>query len=130
MLDTCVLLDLSIAPERISESTLAWLLGSETTLIVSAAVAWEVAIKTKAGKLIGGDRLLAAWDQQLQELAAVQMGIDHRDALHAGGLGWGHLDPFDRMIVAQALRRNLPVATRDRAIVGAAICATVDTARG
>ncbi|BBX43450.1 hypothetical protein MSIM_49010 [Mycobacterium simiae] len=40
-------------------------------------------------------------------------------------LPWDHKDPFDRVIVAQALRRNLTIATRDAKIVDAALTPTL-----
>jgi PIN domain nuclease of toxin-antitoxin system len=43
----------------------------------------------------------------------------------AGRLSWEHKDPFDRVIVAQALRRNLTIATRDTKIIGAAMTPTL-----
>ncbi len=87
LLDTCVRLDLSIAPERIGEEALARLIDPTTILLASAALAWEVAMKTRAGKLLGGDRLLAAWDRQLSDLGVVPICIEHQDSLRAGGLG-------------------------------------------
>ncbi|MFY2862025.1 PIN domain-containing protein [Mycobacterium sp. THU-M104] len=43
----------------------------------------------------------------------------------AGRLPWEHKDPFDRVIVAQALRRNLTIATRDTKIIAAAMTRTL-----
>jgi PIN domain nuclease of toxin-antitoxin system len=43
----------------------------------------------------------------------------------AGGLPWDHRDPFDRMIVAQAGRRGLTIATRDRHMLDAALTPTL-----
>ncbi|MFT4294304.1 MAG: type II toxin-antitoxin system VapC family toxin [Micropruina sp.] len=127
LLDTCALLDLTIAPDRISSTVLAELSDRSVGLLVSAVTAWEVAIKTRQGKLPGGERLLASWDQTLIDLQATALGIDHADAVRAGGLPWAHRDPFDRMLVAQSARHNIPLVTRDDAIIGARIVPTVDT---
>ena len=43
----------------------------------------------------------------------------------AGRLRWNHRDPFDRMIVAQAARRGLTIATRDAGILNAALTPTM-----
>jgi PIN domain nuclease of toxin-antitoxin system len=43
----------------------------------------------------------------------------------AGRLRWNHRDPFDRMIVAQAARRGLTIATRDAGILNAALTPTL-----
>ena len=53
------------------------------------------------------------------------MAISADDAIHAGRLGWENKDPFDRMIVAQSMRRGLTVATRDRRILDAGLAATL-----
>ncbi len=51
--------------------------------------------------------------------------IDSEDAIVAGRLPWDHRDPFDRVIVAQALRRNLTVVTRDAKVLTAALTPTL-----
>jgi PIN domain nuclease of toxin-antitoxin system len=127
LLDTCTFLDLSIAPDTIADNVRVDLGDLSVTLLVSAATAWEIAIKTRHGRLPGGERLLDSWDQSLMDLQASPLPIDHGDAIRAGGLQWAHHDPFDRMLVAQAVRRNLPVATRDDVIIDARIAAIIDT---
>ena len=54
-------------------------------------------------------------------MSIVELPIDAADAILAGRLHWAHKDPFDRVIVAQALRRNLTIATRDSKILDAAL---------
>lgn len=97
-----------------------------TPLRVSAASAWEVAIKTRQGRLPGGDRLVTSWDQALLDLRAEPLAMDAADAIRAGSLGWAHHDPFDRMLVAQAMRYNLVLATSDHGIIDAALVTTLD----
>ncbi|MFT3970941.1 MAG: type II toxin-antitoxin system VapC family toxin [Micropruina sp.] len=129
LLDTCTLLEMTIVPGRIARAAMAELNDPSVELLVSAATAWEVSIKTRQGKLAGGERLLASWDRALLDLQATPLGIDHNDAIRAGGLPWAHRDPFDRMLVAQATRNNVPLVTRDEVILGAGIVATLDTRR-
>ena len=54
-------------------------------------------------------------------MSASELSIESADAILAGRLPWAHRDPFDRAIVAQALRRNLTIATRDNKILDAAL---------
>jgi PIN domain nuclease of toxin-antitoxin system len=54
-------------------------------------------------------------------MTAVELPIDAGDAILAGRLPWDHKDPFDRIIVAQAARRNLTIATSDKQIIRAAL---------
>jgi PIN domain nuclease of toxin-antitoxin system len=81
-------------------------------VFVSAASAWELAIKSKAGKLEATDlldRLAAELDDEGFQVLPVL--LDH--ALRAGLLVEHHKDPFDRMLVAQAQAENLQVISND-----------------
>lgn len=129
LLDACALLDLTSVPDNIDDTVREQLSDLSTKLLVSAATAWEIAIKTRSGKLFGGDRLLTSWEQSLIDLQADSIAIDHHDAIRAGGLPWTHRDPFDRMLVAQARRYNVSVATSDNTIIEARIIDTIDTRR-
>lgn len=127
LLDTCTVLDLAIAPSRIAAAAMAELGDPSTSLLVSAVSAWEISIKTRRGRLPGGERLLNSWRRSLLDLRADSLGIDHDDAIRAGGLPWAHPDPFDRMLVAQAARLNVALATRDAVIIAAGVVRVVDT---
>jgi len=89
--------------ERISD-------GAEL-VAVSAASIWEAAIKVALGKLDMPDGLAAAVvDEGFEPLPVT---FEHAEA--AGGLPPHHRDPFDRMLVAQALSENLTLVTHDPA---------------
>lgn len=85
---------------------------------------WEIAIKTRLGRL-DGEALLSAWADIIADMGTTELPIESPDAILAGRLPWEHKDPFDRVIVAQALRRNLTIATRDAAILDAAVAPTL-----
>lgn len=129
LLDTNALLWLVADPARIDPGAAERLLDPETRLIVSAASAWEVATKTRSGRLPGGEALVSTWSETLIGLKAEHIAIEPEDALLAGSLDWPHRDPFDRMIVAQARRRHLMVATSDDLILGAALVRILDIRR-
>jgi PIN domain nuclease of toxin-antitoxin system len=57
----------------------------------------------------------------MTDMTATELPIEATDAILAGRLPWEHKDPFDRVIVAQAARRNLTIATRDERIRDAAL---------
>lgn len=126
LLDTSVLLWLVAAPEKIFVPTREVLSEPTTEVAVSAASAWEIAIKTRLGRL-EGDALLSAWPEVLADMNATELPIGARDAILAGRLPWDHRDPFDRVIVAQAARRNLTIATSDSRILQAALTPTLKT---
>lgn len=120
LLDTNALLWLTSTPERISASARTVLEYQGNELFVSAASTWEVAIKTRIGRLNGAP-LLSAWDDVLADMNATEVAISGADATIAGQLDWEHKDPFDRMIVAQAARRGLTIATSDSQLIQGAL---------
>ncbi|WP_343601978.1 type II toxin-antitoxin system VapC family toxin [Mycobacterium sp.] len=126
LLDTNALLWLVTAPEKVSDSAREVLSEPSTELMVSAASAWEIAIKTRLGRL-DGEPLLCAWSEIIADMTATDLPIDAGDAVLAGRLPWEHKDPFDRVIVAQATRRNLTIATRDTHILRATLTPTLHT---
>ena len=124
VLDTHTLLWLVATPEAVSVQARNVLGQRSCTVWVSAASAWEIAIKTRLGRL-DGEPLLSAWSDIIADMAATELPIDSADAIFAGRLPWEHRDPFDRMLVAQATRRNLTIATRDEQILRAALTPTL-----
>lgn len=81
----------------------------DTLVAVSAASAWEIAIKSAWGKLRAPDDLEA----ELRRNSFVQLPIRVVHAVRAGELPRLHGDPFDRMLVAQAELERLTLVTRD-----------------
>lgn len=128
LLDTNAYLWLLSDPDRMAPSALEVIADPGNELFVSAASAWEIAIKTRIGRL-DGNRLLAAWDQTLDSMSAADLAITSADAAVAGQLAWEHRDPFDRVIVAQAVRRGLTIATSDAIIQGASLGPIIDIRR-
>ncbi len=119
LLDTHTLLWLASTPSDLDASALAVIADPNTNVWVTAASAWEIAVKTRLGRL-DGEALLSAWTDIVSDMSTTELPIESPDAILAGRLPWGHKDPFDRVIVAQALRRNLTIATRDAKILDAA----------
>ena len=124
LLDTHTLLWLVSQPSAVDSEVLDQLADPANTVSVSAASAWEIAIKTRLGRL-EGSTLLATWAGQLEAMRVDDLPIDSDDAILAGRLPWQHRDPFDRVIVAQALRRNLTIATRDAKSLDSAVTPTL-----
>ena len=85
---------------------------SPTALVhVSAATVWEIAIKTRLGKVDPGTASL------YREIAAngfVELPISGRHAESAGSLPLHHDDPFDRMLIAQSQIEDLTLVTHDK----------------
>ncbi len=117
LLDTHALLWVLVDPGRIPAETLATVRAPGTTVYVSAASAWEIATKHGLGKLEGAAAVVSGYREHLARLRAEELAITGHHALTAGSLQWSHRDPFDRVIVAQAVLESLPVVTSDAAFV-------------
>jgi PIN domain nuclease of toxin-antitoxin system len=98
--------------EKLSAKARAVIEDSETDIYISAASAWELAIKSQIGKF-RANVLVRNLDHQIQEEGFIELPISIEHALRAGLLSGGHKDPFDRMLIAQAQVENLPVITKD-----------------
>ncbi|MGH8622275.1 MAG: type II toxin-antitoxin system VapC family toxin [Burkholderiales bacterium] len=113
LLDTQCWLWMLMAPERLSESSRALVTAAETDLILSAASAWEIAIKYGLRKL----RLPAHPTELVPDLmtktAVSALPVHHSHALHVARLPPHHRDPFDRLLIAQAQLEGLPILTAD-----------------
>jgi PIN domain nuclease of toxin-antitoxin system len=112
--DTHVVLWSLLRPDEIDPGAARALRSAANDVAVSAASLWEIAIKAAAGKL----RLPGTPAEWMPE-ALARTGFDvvavgARHALAAGALPPHHRDPFDRMLVAQALLEGLTLVTRDR----------------
>jgi PIN domain nuclease of toxin-antitoxin system len=84
-------------------------IGQEQDVYVSAASFLEIAIKQRAGKLaLEGSPRAAARAAGFSELA-----IGGADAETASALDWDNRDPFDRILVAHCLNRDLAIVTAD-----------------
>jgi PIN domain nuclease of toxin-antitoxin system len=80
-------------------------------VLVSAATVWEIEIKRALGKLDAPDGLVDA----VEASAFQALPISPADAERAGRLPPHHRDPFDRMLVAQAMRLDAVIVSRDDA---------------
>ena len=81
----------------------------EIEVLVSAATAWEIAIKSAAGRLDIPDDLSSALEAN--DFDALPISVAH--ALGVGRLPLHHADPFDRMLIAQAMIEGLTLISVD-----------------
>lgn len=102
-----------------------WLAGDERTsrrardvidrpdndVLVSAASAWEITTKHRLGKLPGADVVAADVMTAIERHGFQPLAITVAHAERAGRLPGPHRDPFDRMLIAQALAHDLPLVS-------------------
>ena len=110
LLDTHVLLWWLADDPRLTPAMREAIADPSTSIMVSAASAWEAAIKAAVGKLTVPDGL----QQELERHGFDELPVTIEDGLAAGALPRHHSDPFDRMLIAQATRRRFVVVTADR----------------
>jgi PIN domain nuclease of toxin-antitoxin system len=114
-----VLVDTHIAlwalgePERLTRSERSLLIDPTVDRCLSPISIWEAAIKREAGRLRAPRNLSAVLAAQFRILALTAALLEQ-----AAELPRHHLDPFDRVLVAHALREDLEVLTRERAFAG------------
>jgi PIN domain nuclease of toxin-antitoxin system len=109
LVDTHALLWWLTDDPRLSEKAREALADPANDVLVSTASVWEIAIKRALGKLSAPDDLpdhIVA-----QGLSWLPVGAEH--AWHVRDLPPHHRDPFDRLLVAQALSERLPIVSAD-----------------
>jgi len=113
LLDTQAFLLWVSGSDRLTPRAAETIADPETHVLVSAVTAWEIAIKSAAGKL----ELEAPADTYVPDRIQLHgfepLAIDMAHALRAGGLPRHHGDPFDRMLVAQGQAEDVPIITGD-----------------
>lgn len=124
LVDSSGLLFALLAPERLSPLARRVLEDRSSALVWSAASTWEVIVKARLGKLdLGGDVATVLGEQILRmgmRILPVEQAHSLRvaslpdvDWIDAGGSSRRHADPFDRLLVAQALVEGLPILSSD-----------------
>ena len=117
LLDTHVFLWLNQQPEKLSKNVLALCEDSKNTLYLSHVSPWEIQIKSKLGKLnlqIPLQEMIAT-QQRDNDLKLLPITLQHIYAL--ADLENYHQDPFDRLLIAQAIVESMPLITVDSKIM-------------
>lgn len=113
LVDTQCWLWMSASPERLSSRARAVVQTTANELYLSAASAWEIAIKHALGKLRLPETPERFVPSRVDALRMWPLSIELNHALRVAALPPHHRDPFDRMLVAQAQLEGLPILTAD-----------------
>jgi PIN domain nuclease of toxin-antitoxin system len=113
LLDTCAFLWIVGEPGRVPPRVQDAFRAPDNDVYLSAASAWEIAIKYAAGRLslsAPPERFVPA---EREAHGILPLPIDEDASLHVTRLPPLHRDPFDRMLVSQAIGHGLTIATPD-----------------
>ena len=87
-------------------------------IFVSAASVWEISTKHRSGKLPGASAIAGDLVGAIESQGFVGMAMTIEHAQAAGALPGPHRDPFDRMLIAQAMLEDLVLISNERAFEG------------
>ena len=113
LLDTHTFIWFINGDERLSTKAKKEILKSSNSKFISMASIWEMAIKTSLGKL----RINYPFEEvfnQIEENGFESLSIIFDHTLLVSQLEFHHRDPFDRLIIAQAISENMKIISNDR----------------
>jgi len=113
LLDTRALLWWLLDAPQLSPDARRFIADRDSEVFVSAASAWEVATKFRLGKLPEAERLAVDFEQIVADQGFVELPVLVGHALQAGSLRGAHKDPFDRMLIGQAIMERLALVSKE-----------------
>jgi PIN domain nuclease of toxin-antitoxin system len=117
LLDTHLLLWAAQGSDRMSETARALIFDEGNELLFSAASLWEITIKSELGRndfVVNPAVLLRG----LVEQGYTELAISARHVIAVANLAPIHKDPFDRILLAQALSEGVTLLTSDGTVAG------------
>ena len=118
LLDTQAWLWMLGAPDRLNDEARQLVEDTANVLLLSSASSWEIAIKWGLGKLELPEPPEEYVPSRLRSSGVTPIPIEHSHALRVTNLPHHHRDPFDRLLIAQALVEGVPILTADRVFAG------------
>jgi len=116
LLDTHTFLWMRHAPDRLGATAREICGDVESSLHLSLASGWELAVKLSLGKLQLADPLRLVLEEARTRAGIAPLSITEAHVLRVEHLPYHHRDPFDRMLVAQAMVEGLTLLSKDSAL--------------
>jgi PIN domain nuclease of toxin-antitoxin system len=113
LLDTHAVVWWWLDDPRLPANARGMISAAANTICVSAVSAWEIAIKNRAGKWPGVERIVDEFPSLLRQSRFVPLSISVEHVRAAGALAGSHRDPFDRMLIAQSKEENAALVSGD-----------------
>ncbi len=114
LLDTHALLWWLSADKALTPLADATIRSPDNEVFVSAVSALEVAIKYRIGKLPQFGDLVAQFAEMMAQEGFKPLAVEILHGIEAGRLDFPHRDPFDRLLIAQALAEDLTLVSNER----------------
>jgi PIN domain nuclease of toxin-antitoxin system len=114
LLDSNVLLWAVYSPEQLSAQMQQLIQDESNELFVSHASLWELLAKISRGRLLLAGTSIDNAVQRFTNLGVTYLPIELPHIVESARLPQHHNDPFDRIIIAQAIAFSLPVVASDR----------------
>lgn len=114
LLDTHAFLWWIAGDDALSAAARAAIADESNGIFISAASVWEIATKHRIGKLPGVATLIANLDGAIADQGFTGLPISLRHGQTAGALPGPHRDPFDRMLIAQAMLEDLVLVSNEQ----------------
>jgi len=114
LLDTHALLWWFSGDDALSAASRTAIADEDNGIFVSAASIWEIATKHRIGKLPGIAAIIGDLDRVIADQGFIGLPINLRHGQVAGSLPGPQRDPFDRMLIAQAMLENLVLVSNEQ----------------
>jgi PIN domain nuclease of toxin-antitoxin system len=114
LLDTHAFLWWLAGDEALSGKSREAIESQADAIFFSAASAWEISTKHRLGKLSGASAIVDDITEAMESQGFVGLPVSVRHGQAAGALPGPHRDPFDRMLIAQALIEDLVLVSNER----------------
>lgn len=116
LLDTHTLLWFALGDTQLSSAARQLIEDPANTKFVSPAAYWEIAIKISIGKYALHEPYETFFDRAIRQNGFLIVPIEPRHTSALTTLPWHHRDPFDRLMVAQAMVESLTLVSTDAAL--------------
>jgi PIN domain nuclease of toxin-antitoxin system len=116
LLDSHILLWLIGRRDRLGIGVEDRLRDPDTTVVLSSATVYELALKAKTGKLKISMDIRTLMKQVVKEYTLLELPVSSEHSIIAGELELFHKDPFDRLLIAQAISDDLTLVTADNSL--------------
>ena len=113
LLDTCTFLWVIKGSEELSDKAIKVFTDPKNEIYLSSVSAWEINVKYRLGKLslpLSPDKFIP---KERRRHMISRLDLSEQDTLHLYKLPTPHKDPFDRMLICQAIEHSLTILTHD-----------------